>query len=105
MHTNIHKETVKPKKNCLSTLQNARKGSNSSGSINFYLHIERCWQTVDRLMCAREKDQSLVIILSFFLPPHSASASEKVLTNYNYHLRTTAASLCTLCYDEKFHFY
>lgn len=89
-------KSVKPKKIVCLHFKMQEKNSNSSSSINFYLHIERCWQTVDRLMCAREKDQKLFIISCFFLPSHSASASKKVLTNYNYHLRTTTASLCTL---------
>lgn len=44
--------------------------------------------------CAQEKKTKTLI--SFFLSFHLASASEIVLTNYDYHLRTATISLCAL---------
>lgn len=89
-------------KHCIQKSSKTKKKSfvytskDSSGSIYLYLHIERCWQTVDRLMCTK-----LFIISSFFLFIRLL-LPKKYSQNYNYHLSTTWNSSC---YNEKIPFF
>lgn len=74
-----------------------KKERKKNSSINFQ-YIERCWQTVDRLLCTKVRDQTLHFIsVSFFI----RLLLPKYLQKYNYHLDTSTISLCICTYYKE----